>query len=375
MKYVDEFRDPAAVERLLDDVRRRATRRWTIMEVCGGQTHGLLRYGIDEALADVVELIHGPGCPVCVTDAGLIDRAIDLARRPNVVVATFGDMLRVPGSRDSLASARADGARVRAVYSPLDAVTLAENQPHDEVVFFAVGFETTAPATALAVQQAARRGVRNFSLLAAHVRVQPAMEAILQAPDNRVQAFLAAGHVCTIVGFDSYVDLAERYRTPVVVTGFEPVDLVAGLRACVEQLETGRHEVENRYGRSARREGNLHAVRLVNEVFEPCDRAWRGLGVMPHGGLRLRDRWGEFDAERRFAAAILPILATNECRSGDVLSGRIKPPECPAFGTLCTPDSPLGAPMVSGEGACAAYFHYRVEANRQKRSPVAADAP
>lgn len=375
MKYVDEFRDADALERLLDAVRNRATRRWTIMEVCGGQTHGLLRYGIDDALADVVELVHGPGCPVCVTSAESIDRAIELAQRPEVVAATFGDMLRVPGSRGSLASARAAGARVRAVYSPLDAVALAEKNPHDEIVFFAVGFETTAPATALAVRQAARRNVKNFSLLAAHVRVQPAMEAILQAPENRVQAFLAAGHVCTVVGYESYNYLCQRFHVPVVVTGFEPVDLATGILACVEQLESRRYEVENRYGRCVRAEGNLHAARLVDEVFEVCDRPWRGLGLMPRGGLRLRDAWRDYDAERRFAASPLAIVDICRCRSGDVLSGRIKPPECAAFGGECTPDHPLGAPMVSGEGACAAYFHYHGRPFQAEQALPVADGP
>jgi len=375
MKYVDEYRDASAVERLLDDVRRRATRRWTIMEVCGGQTHGLLRYGIDDALADVVELVHGPGCPVCVTSVELIDRAIALARRPNVVVASFGDMLRVPGSRDSLASARAAGARVRAVYSPLDAVALAEKHPQDEIVFFAVGFETTTPATALAVRQAACRGIRNFSLLAAHVRVQPAMEAVLLSPENRVQAFLAAGHVCAVVGYQSYAELCRRFRIPVVVTGFEPVDLIRGIRACVEQLETGRHEVENRYGRAVRPGGNPHAVQLLDDVFETCDRNWRGLGLIRRGGLRLREAWRDFDAERRFPAVELPVVESCPCRSGEVLSGRIKPPQCEAFGKECTPDRPLGAPMVSGEGACAAYFHYHHRTPDAGRTIPIAGAP
>ena len=358
MKYVDEFRDGETVERLLQTVRQHATRRWTIMEVCGGQTHSLLRYGIDDALSDVVELIHGPGCPVCVTSAELIDRAIELARLPDVLMVTFGDMLRVPGSRGSLADARASGAKVRAVYSPLDAVALAEQHPQMQVVFFAVGFETTTPATALAVLQAQRRDIANFSLLVAHVRVQPAMEMLLQAPDNRVQAFLAAGHVCAVVGYDSYAELCQRYRVPVVVTGFEPVDLVAGIDACIQQLETGRHEVENRYGRSVQSAGNLHAARLVDEVFEICDRTWRGLGELPGGGLRLRDAWQTFNAEQRFASSSLTLLESCNCRSGDVLSGRIKPPQCVAFGNACTPEHPLGAPMVSSEGACAAYFHY-----------------
>jgi len=359
VKYVDEFRNASLVDRLLEAIRRRATRRRTIMEVCGGQTHGLLRSGIDTALSDVVELVHGPGCPVCVTSASAIDRAIELARRPNVVLTTFGDMLRVPGSGESLAGARATGARVRAVYSPLDAVGLAEKNPADEFVFFAVGFETTAPATALALLHARRRGIRNFSLLGAHVRVQPAMEAILAAPANRVEAFLAAGHVVTVVGYQSYTDLSRRYRVPIVVTGFEPIDLAAGILACVEQLETGRAEVENRYGRSARADGNPHAVRVLEQVYEPCDRDWRGLGRMPAGGLRLRDAWRSFDAERRFEAIAPAAVESGLCRSGDVLAGRIKPQQCPEFGRRCTPDRPLGAPMVSGEGACAAYFHHR----------------
>jgi len=360
MKYLDEFRNPAAAERLLESIRRRATQRWTIMEVCGGQTHGLLRYGIDEALTDVVDMIHGPGCPVCVTGVEVIDRAIELAAIPNVMMTTFGDMLRVPGSRESLASARAGGARVRMVYSPLDAVAIAERHPKLEVVFFAVGFETTVPATALAVLQAQRKRIENFSVLVAHVRVQPAMEAILRAPENRVQAFLAAGHVCAVVGCESYGDLCRRYEVPIVVTGFEPTDLAAGIAACVEQLETGRHEVENRYDRVVQADGNPHAVRLVEEVFEACDRPWRGLGSLPLGGLRLRECRQDYDADRRFASSALPQVAeTCRCRSGEVLSGLIKPPECAAFGGECTPERPLGAPMVSGEGACAAYFRYR----------------
>ena len=370
MKYVDEYRDAAAVDRLLEAVRSQATQCWTIMEVCGGQTHGLLRYGIDDALSGVVEMIHGPGCPVCVTNAASIDRAIELAHRPGILMTTFGDMLRVPGSSQSLASARAAGGNVRAVYSPLDALTLAEKNPHLEVVFFAVGFETTAPATALAIQQAARRNVKNFSLLVAHVRVQPAMEMLLQSPTNRVQAFLGAGHVCTVVGYDSYLDFCRRFRVPVVVTGFEPVDLIAGILACVEQLEVGRYEIENRYDRSACSTGNLHAVRLVDEVFESCDRPWRGLGSMPLGGLRLREGWRNYDAEIRFATTLLPIVETSFCRSGEVMSGLIKPPQCAAFGNDCTPDHPLGAPMISSEGACAAYFHYHSssQADRERIS-------
>jgi hydrogenase expression/formation protein HypD len=358
VKYVDEYRNQKDAEELIRAIHRRATRRWTIMEVCGGQTHGLLRYGIDEALADVVELIHGPGCPVCVTSAEQIDRAIALAERPDVLLATFGDMLRVPGSRRSLAAARATGARVRAVYSPLDALTLAEREPDLQIIFFAVGFETTTPATALAVRQAARRGLRNFSLLTAHVRVLPAMEAILRSPDNRVQAFLAAGHVCTVTGQEAYEVPCRRHQVPIVVTGFEPTDLLQGILACVDQLESGRCEVESRYKRCAHREGNPQARRIIEEVFELCDQPWRGFGIMPQGGLRLREMWREFDATSRFHETASICEVDVRCRSGDVLSGRIRPTQCPAFGKECTPDSPLGAPMVSGEGACAAYFQF-----------------
>ena len=358
MKFVDEYRDAAAVRSLWDAIRRRATRCWTIMEVCGGQTHGLLRYGFDQELSGVVELLHGPGCPVCVTSVALIDRAIELAHQPGVLVTSFGDMLRVPGSSTSLSAAKANGARVRAVYSPLDAVTLAAIQPDQHVVFFAVGFETTAPATALAVRQAAQLGLKNFSLLTAHVRVQPAMEGLLLAPDNRVQGFLAAGHVCTVIGFRSYEEICRRFKVPIVVTGFEPVDLAAGILACVEQLEAGRHDVENRYERSARLDGNAAAVRVIDDVYEVCDHEWRGLEVIAAGGLRLREEWAEFDAERRFVLSRSVSESCSRCRAGDVLAGRLKPTDCPEFGRYCTPETPLGAPMVSNEGACAAYFHY-----------------
>lgn len=358
MKHVDEYRDSAAVRSVFDTIRRRATRSWTIMEVCGGQTHGLLRYGFDHELAGIVELLHGPGCPVCVTSVELIDRAIDLAQRPGVLLTSFGDMLRVPGSRTSLLAARSQGAQVRAVYSPLDAVALAEQRPHEHVVFFAVGFETTAPATALAVRHAAQRGLTNFSLLVAHVRVQPAMENILRADDNRVQAFLAAGHVCTVVGYHDYDTLTREFGVPIVVTGFEPLDLAWGIERCVDQLEAGTHAVENAYPRSVHKHGNAQAIALINEVYEVCDRAWRGLGVVRDGGLQLKPQWDQFNAQARFALTTLPVLQPNGCRSGEVLAGRIKPPQCAEFGQGCTPERPLGAPMVSHEGACAAYFFY-----------------
>ena len=369
MKFLDEFRDPEASRKLVAQLRRTATRRWSIMEVCGGQTHSLLRHGIEAELADVVELIHGPGCPVCVTSARDIDFAQLLARRPGVTVASFGDMLRVPGSRTSLLGIRAEGGDVRPVYSPLDAVQLARREPARQVVFFAVGFETTAPATALAVLQADQLQLDNFSLLVAHVRVQPAMELLVQQLDCRIDGFLAAGHVCTVLGCDSYESFVERYRRPVVVTGFEPTDLLDGLHECVRQLESGEARVANRYERSVRAAGNTAARQAIDEVYEPCDRDWRGIGTVPGGGLRLRARFERFDAARRFAlddvggqragdigGATLPL--DRDCRAGDVLAGRLKPTDCPHFGAACTPDTPLGAPMVSSEGACAAYFLY-----------------
>jgi hydrogenase expression/formation protein HypD len=360
MKYVDEFRDPAVARELLASIRRCATKPWVVMEVCGGQTHSLLRNGIDTGLEGAVELIHGPGCPVCVTPAEAIDLACDLARRPGVVVASFGDMLRVPGNRGSLLDVRALGGRVRTVYSPLDAVELARREPDRHVVFFAVGFETTTPATALAVLQAYRHRLENFSLLVAHVRVQPAMEAIMQSDGCRVQGFLAAGHVCTVLGYESYVEFVERHRVPVVVTGFEPVDLLAGILECIEQLESRKFRVVNRYARSVRESGNLAALEIIARVFEPADRDWRGLGTIPAGGLRLRREWSQFDAESRLGGiAREAACPTAECLSGQVLAGRIRPTACPSFGTRCTPDTPLGAPMVSSEGACAAYFRYR----------------
>jgi hydrogenase expression/formation protein HypD len=358
MKYLDEFRDPAAARRLLSEIRRAATRPWTLMEVCGGQTHSLLRHGIDAQLEGTVELIHGPGCPVCVTPLESIDLACELALREGTLLASFGDMLRVPGSRGSLLEARARGGQVRAVYSPLDAVALARREPARQVVFFAVGFETTMPTTALAVRQAAALELANFGLLVAHVRVLPAMQTIAESADCRVQGFLAAGHVCTITGSQEYAPFAARYRMPVVVTGFEPVDLLGGILECVRLLEAGRPEVANCYRRTARPEGNPAACELVSEVFEVCDAPWRGLGVIRAGGVRLRSAYRRFDAEARFGRARLPIVEGAECRSGDVLSGRIKPTACASFGTRCTPEMPLGAPMVSSEGACAAYYRY-----------------
>jgi len=358
MKYVDEYRDPQLANSLLQEIQRTATKPWTLMEVCGGQTHTLIRSGIDRLVPPEIELIHGPGCPVCVTPLDTIERALILAARPEVTFCSFGDMLRVPGATGDLQRVRAAGGDVRIVYSPLDAVRLAQANPDREVVFLAVGFETTAPATALAAWQARQLGLRNFSMLVSHVLVPPAMEAILSAPGNRVQGFMAAGHVCTVMGYEEYFSLAERYRVPIVVTGFEPVDLLEGILMVVRQLESGRHEVENQFVRAVRRGGNQHAQTLIAEVYEVCDRPWRGLGVIPRSGLRLTPAFRAFDAEKRFALPVLQTQEPAECHSGEVLQGRLRPDQCPAFGTLCTPDHPLGAPMVSSEGACAAYWKY-----------------
>lgn len=332
------------------------------MEICGGQTHSILKFGIDELLPRAVTLVHGPGCPVCVTPVELIDAAIALAGRSGVILCSFGDMLRVPGSGSDLLTARARGADVRTVYSPLDAVALAQREPAREVVFFAVGFETTAPANAMAVLQAHRLGLRNFSLLISHVLVPPAIAAILSAPDNCVQGFLAAGHVCTVMGLEEYHPLAAQFHVPIVATGFEPVDILRGVLDCVEQLESGRAEVTNAYGRVVRDAGNRHAQAVMREVFRPCDRNWRGLGVIPHSGLALREEFASFDALRRFELAAVATATAGECIAGTILRGRAKPLACAAFGTRCTPEHPLGAPMVSSEGACAAYYRYRVRA-------------
>jgi hydrogenase expression/formation protein HypD len=332
------------------------------MEVCGGQTHTLVRSGIDGLPPEGLRLVHGPGCPVCVTPLEMIDRALAIAARSEVIFCSFGDMLRVPGSTRDLLRVRADGGDVRIVYSPLDTVRLARENPRREVVFFAVGFETTAPATALAAWQARRLGLRNFSMLVAHVLVPPAMEAILSSPNNRVQGFLAAGHVCTVQGYEQYFYLAGRYRVPIVVTGFEPVDLLEGILMTVRQLESGRYEVENQYVRAVRRAGNRQAQSVISEVYEVCDRPWRGLGVLPRSGLRLTAAYRDMDAEHRFAVASITPREPPECRSGEVLRGLLRPDECVAFGTLCTPEHHLGAPMVSSEGACAAYWkHGRTE--------------
>ena len=359
MKYLDEYRDGSSAQRYAETLRAIVTRPWTLMEVCGGQTHSIVRYGIDEMLPPGITLIHGPGCPVCVTPVGVLDRAFRIARQAGVVLASFGDMLRVPGSSDDLLHVRAGGGDVRIVYSPLDAVAIAEREPGRQVVFLAVGFETTAPANAMAVLLAARKRLANFTVLLAQVRVPPALEAILSSPDCRVQAFLAAGHVCTVMGTAEYEPLCDRYGVPVVVTGFEPLDLLQGIAMAVRQLEEGRSRVEIQYRRAVRPDGNVRARRAMDEVFEVVDRDWRGLGRIPRSGYALRDRYARFDAERRFPDAAPLAPEDPACLAGLVLQGRMRPQECPAFGTRCTPDHPLGAPMVSSEGACAAYHLYR----------------
>lgn len=358
MKYQDEYRDPAAARRLCDAIHKMTTRPWTIMEVCGGQTHTIVRYGIHELLPPKIELVHGPGCPVCVTPLERIDQAITLASRPGVIFCSFGDMLRVPGSRRDLLAVKAAGGDVRIVYSPLDALQIAERNPERTVVFFAVGFETTAPANAMAVWQARRRGIENFKMLVSHVLVPPAIEAILSSSTSRVQAFLAAGHVCTIMGCTEYEPLAQRFRAPIVVTGFEPLDLLEGVYRTVRMLEEGRVGVENQYSRAVRWEGNPAAQRLLTDVFEVTDRAWRGIGVIPKSGYRLAPAYEEFAAERLLANEATAPEESSVCISGLILQGVKKPHECPSFGGACTPASPLGATMVSSEGACAAYFHY-----------------
>lgn len=359
MKYLDEFNDPALAASLFEEIERVTTKKWSIMEVCGGQTHAIIRNGIDQLLSDKIELIHGPGCPVCVTPLGAIDKALAIAATPGVIFCSFGDMVRVPGSRRDLFQVKSEGADVRIVYSPLDAVKIAEDNPDSEVVFFAIGFETTAPGNAMAVHQAKQRGITNFSVLVSHVLVPPAIEAIVSSSSNRVDGFLAAGHVCSIMGTWQYGPLAQEHNVPIVVTGFEPLDVLEGIRRVVLQLEEGRAESENAYTRVVSEPGNKPAQDLISEVFEVCDRMWRGIGEIPQSGWRLAPAYRDFDAEIRFDVGAIDSPESELCRSGEVLQGLIKPNECEAFGKECTPRSPLGATMVSSEGACAAYYQYR----------------
>lgn len=358
MKYLDEFRNGEVAKALLAEIHEVTRGQWAIMEVCGGQTHSIIRNGIDQLLPRGVELIHGPGCPVCVTPLETIDKALAIASQPGVIFCSFGDMLRVPGSDRDLFRVKSDGGDVRVVYSPLDAVTIAQNNPDTEVVFFGIGFETTAPANAMAVELARRRGLSNFSMLVSHVLVPPAIEAVMSSPKNRVQAFLAAGHVCSVMGYWQYPSLAERFGVPIVITGFEPLDVLDGIRRAVVQLERGEARVENAYARVVHERGNVPAQELVERVFAITDRGWRGIGTIPKSGLKLAKAYAGFDAETRFAVSGIRTEESGLCRAGDVLQGAIKPTQCAAFGKECTPRTPLGATMVSSEGACAAYFNY-----------------
>jgi hydrogenase expression/formation protein HypD len=358
MKYLEEYRDADAAGKLTEAISRIVTRPWCIMEVCGGQTHTIVKYGIDNLIPHGIELVHGPGCPVCVTSLEMIDRAHAIAARPEVIFTSFGDMLRVPGSRGDLLSLKSQGSDIRIVYSPLDAVNLAAANPDRKVIFFAIGFETTAPPNAMAVWLAHKRGLKNFSVLVSHVLVPPAMTAILESPGNRVQGFLGPGHVCTVMGCGEYEPIAEQYRVPIVITGFEPVDMLEGILLTVRQLESGTARVENQYGRAVRYAGNSDSKKLIHEVFEICDRKWRGIGSIPMSGYRLRPQYRDHDAERLFDVESIQTLESTECISGEILRGLKKPHDCPAFGGRCTPQSPLGATMVSSEGACAAYYAY-----------------
>lgn len=358
MKYLDEFRDPELARKLFNEIEQTVTQKWTMMEVCGGQTHSIIRNGIDQLLPNQIELIHGPGCPVCVTPLEVIDQALAIAARPDVIFTSFGDMLRVPGSEKDLFRIKSEGGDIRLVYSPLDAVKIARANPDKQVVFFGIGFETTAPANAMAVHLAKREGLPNFSMLVSHVLVPPAIEAIMSSETNRVQSFLAAGHVCSVMGYWEYLPLAEKYNVPIVVTGFEPLDVLEGIRRTVIQLENGRAEVENAYPRAVQLEGNKSAQTLLKEVFQVTDRKWRGIGLIPNSGWELSDAYRDFDAATRFDVGDINTQESELCRAGEVLQGLIKPNECEAFGKECTPRNPLGATMVSSEGACAAYYQY-----------------
>ncbi len=358
MKYLQEFRDPVLAKKLFDEIESVTTKKWAIMEVCGGQTHSIIRNGIDQLLPEKIELIHGPGCPVCVTPLELIDKALAIAAKPDVIFCSFGDMLRVPGSEKDLFRIKSEGGDIRTVYSPLDALKIAKENPDKEVVFFGVGFETTAPANAMTIFQAKKQNVTNFSMLVSHVLVPPAIAAIMESPTNRVNAFLAAGHVCSIMGFSEYPPLTEKYKMPIVVTGFEPLDVLEGIRRAVIQLEANEAKVENAYERVVNYEGNIAAQKMLADVFETKDRAWRGIGVIPHSGWSLNENFRDFDAEYKFDVTGIVTHESELCHSGEVLQGMIKPHECPAFGKECTPRKPLGATMVSSEGACAAYYNY-----------------
>jgi len=359
LKYLDEYRNPEIAKSLLDQIRKVVTKPWVIMEICGGQTHSIIKNGIDQLLPEEIELVHGPGCPVCVTPLEMIDQAVAIAQLPDVIFTSFGDMLRVPGTDKDLFQIKSEGGDVRMVYSPLEALKIARENPQKEVVFFAVGFETTAPGNAMAVFQAAKEELNNFSELVSHVLVPPAMETLLSSPDNRVQAYLAAGHVCTVMGYNEYIPIAEKFRVPITPTGFEPVDILQGILSVVKQLEEGEYKIDNQYARAVKAEGNIPAQKIINEVYEICDRKWRGIGQIPKSGMRINKKYASFDAAKRFNVGAIKTEEPQECISGLILQGLKKPPQCPAFGKKCTPQHPLGATMVSEEGACAAYYRYQ----------------
>jgi hydrogenase expression/formation protein HypD len=364
MKYLNEYRDAGLVKNLAQKIREITTQNWIIMEICGGQTHTIMKYGLEELLPRELTIVHGPGCPVCVTSLEMIDKAIQISRQENVILTSFGDMLRVPGSKEDLLSVKAAGADVRMVYSPMDALSLAKRNPDKKVVFFAIGFETTAPANAMAVKEAKRRGIPNFSILSSHVLVPPAIEAILSSKNTLVQGFLAAGHVCTVMGYEEYIPLAEKFKVPIVVTGFEPVDILEGIYLVVKQLEEGQFEVENQYSRVVRKEGNIPAQKLLKDVFVTIDRKWRGIGMIPQSGYGLKPAYADYDAEKLFDVSGLNLMESPDCIAGEVLQGLKKPYDCQLFGKTCSPEHPVGAPMVSSEGACAAYYRYGKKAVR-----------
>ena len=370
MKYLSEYRDPELARQYLNEIKKTVTRPWTIMEVCGGQTHSLVKHGILDVLPPEVQMVHGPGCPVCVTPVSLIDKAIFLAEEKNVILCSFGDMIRVPGSKKSLLESKAEGADIRILYSPLEAVKIAENNPDREVVFFAVGFETTAPANALSVLTAERKGITNYSILASHVLVPPAIEAVMEDEESSIQAFLAAGHVCTIMGTLEYYPLVERFNIPMVITGFEPVDLLQGILMTVRQLEKGEAKVENQYARIVEEEGNLIAQDTIYKVFEVSDRLWRGMEVIPMSGYEVKDVYAAYDAKRKFDVNIEEAPEHEACIAGEIMKGIKKPHDCPEFGKGCTPQMPLGAPMVSSEGSCAAYYNFSNLVNELEQEKI-----
>jgi hydrogenase expression/formation protein HypD len=359
LKHIDEYRDKQLVEILIRQIRHEVTRKWTIMEICGGQTHTIMKYSLQDLLPEEISLIHGPGCPVCVTPVEIIDQAVELGSFSNVILTSFGDMMRVPGSHADLLSIKAKGGDIRIVYTPLDVIDIAISNPDREVVFFAVGFETTAPAVALAIRQAHKMNLANFSVLISHVLVPPAIELLLASEDKRIEGFLAAGHVCTIMGTQEYIPLSERFKIPIVVTGFEPVDILLGIQKTISMLENGRYGVENAYPRSVKTEGNIAAQDLLNEVFVSCDRKWRGIGTIPKSGFKLADNYIRFDAAKRFKLHHIVAEESEKCISGKILTGQKRPSDCLAFGAECRPEKPLGAPMVSSEGACSAYYRYK----------------